>query len=63
MLMGDAEERNDTRAGKKNDLSTAGFSGSAPVVVHWTSGSIISFDFLNMNGYSTGVLAKGNNKE
>ncbi len=61
--MSDAEERNNTWAGKKNGLSTASFSGSAPVVFHWTSGSIRSFDFLNMNGYSTGVLAKGDNKE
>ena len=56
--MSDAEERNNTWAGKKNGLSTASFSGSAPVVVHWTSGSIRPFDFLNMNGYSTGVFSK-----
>ncbi len=33
------------------------------VVVHWTNRSIRSFDFLNVNGYSTSVLAKGDNKE
>ncbi len=33
------------------------------VVVHWPNRSIRSFDFLNVNGYSTSVLAKGDNKE
>jgi len=73
--MSDAEEKNDKRAGKEEDLPTASFNGSAPggqigpfrierelecgaVVVHWTNRSIRSFDFLNITGYSTGVLGK-----
>jgi len=51
--MSDAEEKNDTRAGEEEDLPTASFSSSAPVVVHWTGGSISPFDFLNVNDYST----------
>ena len=66
--MSDAEQRNNERQnnelpGKKEDLPTASFSGSAPVVVHRTSGSIRPFDFFSMNDYSTGVLAKRDNKE
>ena len=73
--MSSAEEKNNKRAGKEEDLPTASFSGSAPggqigpfrierelecgaVVVHWTNRSIRSFDFLNMNDYSTGVFGK-----
>ena len=61
--MSDADAKNNKQPGEKELSPTASFSGSAPVVVHWTSGSIKPFDFLNMNGYSTGVLAKGDNKE
>ncbi len=61
--MSDADAKNNKQPGEKEPSPTASFSDSAPVVVHWTSGSIRPFDFLNMNGYSTGVLAKGDNKE
>ncbi|MBA7624355.1 hypothetical protein ES703_31762 [subsurface metagenome] len=56
--MSSAEEKNNKRAGKEEDLPTASFSSSAPVVVHRTGGSIRPFDFLNMNDYSTGVFGK-----
>ena len=38
--MSEAEEKNDKRPGEEEDLPTASFSGSAPVVAHRTSGSM-----------------------
>ncbi len=61
--MSNAEAKNDKRAGKEEDLPTASFSGSAAFVVHHTGGSLRPFVFLNMNDYSTGALAKWDNKE
>jgi len=63
MRMSDSAEKNNKRAGEEQNRPTASFNSSAPVVVHWTNSSIRSFYFLNMNDYSTGVLAKWDNKE
>jgi hypothetical protein len=61
--MSNAAGKNNKQPGEEEDLPTASFSSSAPVMVHRTNRSIRSFDFLNMNDYSTDALAKWDNKE
>jgi len=53
--MSENDKGNDKRPGEEEDLPTASFSSSAPVVVHRTDGSIRPFDFLNINDYSAGI--------